>query len=300
MVVEEVIIDGNNGVDTTLARPIKDEPTTGDSVQTLETIQTSAPSFDGHNRHGNLRYAWEESGETPNPNSPATGAPTITGTAQVGETLTADTSGIADEDGLENASFAYQWLADDSEIADATGSTYTLTSDDLGKRVKVEVSFTDDAGNGESLTSAETGQVENRPNSPATVQPAISGTTQVGETLTADTSGIADTDGLNNAAFAHQWLADDSEIDGATDSTYTLTSDDEGKSVKVRVTFIDDAGNDESLTSAPTGAVARRRSRPAWRTGPRPTTGRTPSPSSCVSARKSGWATRPCGTTPSR
>ena len=35
-------------------------------------------------------------------NSPATGAPTISGTAQVGETLTADKSGIADADGLSN------------------------------------------------------------------------------------------------------------------------------------------------------------------------------------------------------
>ena len=41
-------------------------------------------------------------------NSPATGAPTITGTAQVGETLAADTSGIADADGLTNAAFTYQ------------------------------------------------------------------------------------------------------------------------------------------------------------------------------------------------
>ena len=64
--------------------------------------------------------------------------------------------------------------------------------------------------------------MEARPNSPATGQPTISGTAQVGETLTADTSGIADVDGLNNAAFAYQWLADDSEIAGATDSTYTL------------------------------------------------------------------------------
>ena len=183
------------------------------------------------------------------PNSPATGAPTISGTVQVGETLTAQTSGIADEDGLDNASFAYQWMADDTEVAGATDSTYTLT-DDEGKAVKVRVTFTDDAGNEESLTSAETGAVEPRPNSPATGQPAITGTAQVGETLTAETSGIADTDGLENAAFAYQWLADDSEIAAATDSTYTLTDDDEGKAVKVRVTFTDDAGNEESLTSA--------------------------------------------------
>ena len=42
-------------------------------------------------------------------NSPATGAPAISGVAQVGETLTADTSGIVDADGLENVTQNYLW-----------------------------------------------------------------------------------------------------------------------------------------------------------------------------------------------
>ena len=45
------------------------------------------------------------------PNTPATGAPTISGTLQVGEPLTAGTTDISDGDGLGNAVFAYQWLA---------------------------------------------------------------------------------------------------------------------------------------------------------------------------------------------
>ena len=60
------------------------------------------------------------------PNSAATGAPTIGGTAQVGESLTASTSGISDADGVANATFTYQWLADDADISGATGSSYTL------------------------------------------------------------------------------------------------------------------------------------------------------------------------------
>ena len=95
----------------------------------------------------------------PTPNSPATGAPAITGTAQVGGTLTADTSGIADEDGLTNVSFTYQWLADGSEISGATSSTYTLTDSDEGRAIMVEVSFTDDADNDETLTSGATDAV---------------------------------------------------------------------------------------------------------------------------------------------
>ena len=189
------------------------------------------------------------------PNSPVTGAPTITGTAQLGETLTADTSGIADADGLDNATFAYQWIADDSAVAGATDATYTLAAADERKAIKVRVSFTDDAGHAESLTSAATAAVAAKPNSPATGQPTISGTAQLGETLTADTSGIADADGLNNAAFTYQWLADDADISGATSSSYTLADADAGKAIKVRVSFTDDAGNEETLTSAATAVT---------------------------------------------
>ena len=203
------------------------------------------------------------------PNNPATSAPTVSGTAQVGETLTADTSGIADADGLTNATFTYQWLADDTDIAGATGSTYTLVEADEGKTVKVRVSFTDDAGNGETLTSEATDPVTatTQPNSPATGAPTIRGTVQVGETLTADTSGIADEDRLDNASFSYQWLADDDTISGATNSTYTLVDADAGKSISVRVSFTDDADNEETLTSVTTDSVTAAPEPPAQPTG---------------------------------
>ena len=192
------------------------------------------------------------------PNSPATGVATISGTVQVGETLTADTSGISDDDGLDNLSFGYQWLADDTAIQGATNSTYTLVEADEGKYIKVQVSFTDNAGNDETLTSAATAVVSaaTQPNSPATGAPTIRGTVQIGETLTADTSGIADEDRLDNASFSYQWLADGDTISGATGSTYTLVDADAGKSISVQVSFSDDAGNEETLTSGATDAVA--------------------------------------------
>ena len=74
---------------------------------------------------------------TPDSNSQATGEPTISGTPQVGQTLTASTSGISDDDGLTNVSYSYQWLADDTDIDGATNSTYTLQSSDNGKVIKV-------------------------------------------------------------------------------------------------------------------------------------------------------------------
>ena len=96
-------------------------------------------------------------------NSPATGAPTISGTAQVGQTLMAGISGIADADGLDGETFTYQWVSSDgttdTDIENATGSTYKLVAADQGKTIKVRVTFTDDGGNEETLTSAPTGPV---------------------------------------------------------------------------------------------------------------------------------------------
>ena len=133
-----------------------------------------------------------------------------------------------------------------------------LADTDEGKAIKVEVTFTDDVGNAETLTSAATDAVAaaSRPNSPATGDPTISGTAQVGETLTADTSDIADDDGLSSVQYEYQWLADDAEIAGATSFTYTLADTDEGKAIKVEISFTDDAGNEETLSSAATAAVA--------------------------------------------
>ena len=201
----------------------------------------------------------------PRPNSPATGAPTIGGTAQVGQTLTASTSGIADADGLTGATFSYQWLSSrDTEIQGATGAAYILVPGDAGKTIRVKVSFTDDEGNAETLTSAATGAVAPRPNSPATGAPTIGGTAQVGQTLTASTSGIADADGLTGATFSYQWLSSrDTEIQGATGAAYILVPGDAGKTIKVRVSFTDDAGNNETLTSEATDAVAARPNSPA-------------------------------------
>ena len=198
-------------------------------------------------------------------NTPATGAPTITGTAQVGQTLTAGTTAIMDADGLTTPSYTYQWIrvaTDNSEtnIASATASTYTLVDADLGTTVKVKVSFTDDASNDETLTSAATAAVSAAPNTPATGAPTITGTAQVGQTLTADTTAIVDADGLTSVSYTYQWIRTaagvDTNISGATASTYTLVDADLGTTIKVKVSFTDDASNAETLTSDATAAVA--------------------------------------------
>ena len=73
-----------------------------------------------------------------------------------------------DADGLTGATYTYQWIrvATDSaetDISGATGSTYTLVADDHHKTIKVRVSFSDDAGNPETLTSTATAVVNTIP-----------------------------------------------------------------------------------------------------------------------------------------
>ena len=191
-------------------------------------------------------------------NQPAAGAPVISGSPDVGGTVTADVSCIADPDGLADALYAYRWLADGTVISGANGSSYTLAQSDHGRAVTVRVSFTDDDGNAESLTSEPVSPVLRLPpvlssNHPATGRPRITGTAQVGETLTADISDISDEDGLANASYSYQWLTSeagtDSEIAGATQSSYQLTDSEARLAIKVRVSFTDDADNAESVTS---------------------------------------------------
>ena len=91
----------------------------------------------------------------------ATGAPTIDGTPVVGETLTADASGIEDLDGIpDDVEFSYQWIrvdgGSDADIAGANESAYTLVAADVGKQIKVRVGFTDSPGNDESVSSEAT------------------------------------------------------------------------------------------------------------------------------------------------
>ena len=140
-------------------------------------------------------------------NTPATGAPTITGTAQVGQTLTAVTTGILDADGLTSPTYTYQWIRVNGTEADIVGensSTYTLGAADLAKTIKVKVSFDDDLGNTETLTSdataTVTGVVTNNPPvfNPATVTLQVDENTLAGENVGSPVAATdADSDTLS-------------------------------------------------------------------------------------------------------
>jgi hypothetical protein len=151
--------------------------------------------------------------------------PTISGTAKVGQKLTAVTGTW----GPAPVSLRYQWLRDGSAIAGATKSTYTLTAADGGDRVSVRVTGTKTGYTTASRTSAS------KVVAPGTLTAktvTFSGPAKVGQKLTAKTG----TWGPAPVKLSYQWLRDGKAIKGATKSTHTLTAGDRGHRISVRIT----------------------------------------------------------------
>ena len=176
--------------------------------------------------------------------SPVTGEVTTNGTPMQNGMLTAITDGLSDVDGLATT-FTYQWKSDGVNILDATNSTYTLTTAEVGKTISVTVSYTDLRGNAESKTSAVTAPVANLNDAPIG-DVLIIGSAEVNQLLTVSYS-LYDADGLG--PISYQWTSAGYNIPGATGSTYTLTPADESQYIRVVVSYIDGYGTAEDVTS---------------------------------------------------
>lgn len=86
-----------------------------------------------------------------------------------------------------------------------------------------------------------------------TVLPAITGTAQVGQTLTVDDGTFT---GDATITYSYQWYAAGVAISGATSATYDLTASEEGKIITARVTAINDAGTAFAFTDATSAVIA--------------------------------------------
>lgn len=78
------------------------------------------------------------------------GSVSISGDAVVGSTLSAD---VSDEDGTSNASFSYQWYSDGAPVGLDVAS-YLVLITDLGNTISVDVSYNDDLGFAEDISSS--------------------------------------------------------------------------------------------------------------------------------------------------
>ena len=173
------------------------------------------------------------------------GTVTISGTATQNQTLTA-TNSLADDNGL--GTISYQWLANGKAITGATASTLTLDQAQVGKAITVLASYTDLLGTAEKITSSATDNVVNINDLP-TGTVTITGTASQNQKLTAANS-LADVDGLGKIAY--QWLANGTDISGATESTLTLGQAQVGKAITVKASYTDLLSTLESVSSTPT------------------------------------------------
>lgn len=190
----------------------------------------------------------------------STSAPTISGTARDGTSLTASNGSWTGSP----TSYAYRWERCDNAggacatISGATSKQYTVTTADVGHRLRVQVTATNAGGSG-SATSGPTDAVQPSGNAPANTRlPSITGTAQQSVTLKVDNGTWT---GTSPIAYDYTWQRCDSNVancstfitHSTTASSYTLGVADVGKRIRVEVQAKNSIGS--SYVYSPATAV---------------------------------------------
>jgi len=215
------------------------------------------------------------------------GTPTLSGTAQVGETLTVNAGTWT-----PTPSLAYQWYRSGTAIPGATTASYTAVADDLSATLKVVVTGTLPGYADRSVEVSSTTILEG---TLVVGSPTVDGTAKVGRTLTALPGSWTP-----GTSFSYQWSRGSTPV-GANAATYTPTPDDLGKAITVKVTGTNPGYRSASDKSDPTDPVVKGDLDAGAVTisGPSPVVGRT-----LTAVTGSGWtggsptATPGCGTAP--
>ncbi|WP_426976342.1 hypothetical protein ACQCSU_16490 [Pseudarthrobacter sp. O4] len=173
--------------------------------------------------------------------------PTISGTGQVGSTLTANTGSW----GPAPVTLGYQWYRAGVAIAGANAGTYSLAAADAGSTITVSVTGSKAGFSTVTKNSAPTAEVAKGSFTAPT--PTIAGTPQVAQPLTA-TAGVW---APSPASFRYQWYRAGVLVLGATAATYTPTASDVAATLSVKVTGSRSGYSSVSKTSALTTAVAK-------------------------------------------
>jgi len=195
-----------------------------------------------------------------NVNDAPVGSLLISDTTPEEDQLITAINAFTDADGLAGALFTYQWQEFDgvswNDIPGAITEFLAPDQPQVNKPLRVTVTYTDDGGATETVTSAATAPVLNVNDPPlGTLQIDDSSPTET-LTLTALVETIFDEDGTTTSTFEVQWMVDNGagwvNIDGATDLVFTPSQDEVNKPLKVVVHYIDDFGTAESIESEPT------------------------------------------------
>lgn len=173
--------------------------------------------------------------------------PVVTGALNVGSTLTAANNPW----GPAPVMLSYQWYRSGVAVVGATGTTYALTSADLGYTMHVRATGSKPGYSAGYLNSVESAVVAAMSTTLTSSAPTISGSSRVGSTMTAN----AGTWGPAPVTLSYQWYKSGVAITGATGSTYALKTTDKGATLKVRVTGSKTGYTSVSKDSASTSRV---------------------------------------------
>ena len=222
------------------------------------------------------------------PTAPAS-QPALTGDAIVGRALTVATPSWT----AGGADPTYVWLRCNANgrvcapIADATETSYTLTSTDAGHVVVAAVT-----AEGSTVLSVSAGATRPRPGPLATTLPAVAGTLQQGAKLTGSAGGWS---GSGTIAYTYQWYRCDAvgahcaAIRGATRGTYTQVAGDVGHTLGLTVRATDATGTTAAYaplagTVAPADGLAA---------SAQPTVSGTAAVGGTLKIAQGGWTTAP-------
>lgn len=193
------------------------------------------------------------SGDTDHSIGNMRGTATLNGNPVVGVTMSVS---VEDSDGYQIGTETYTWTADDEVLSGVTGSEYTITEDELGKTIRVNVQYTDRGNTFEDIQTQRTEEIV--PNEAGVVTLTVVPVDDsfdapiVGDTINSSVSDIA---GTETSEFMYQWLSDGEVIENANEASYVIDSTDVDKKISLQVAYTDDAGVDELITSDETDTV---------------------------------------------
>ncbi|OUE07703.1 Cna protein B-type domain protein [Clavibacter michiganensis] len=218
--------------------------------------------------------------------------PTLTGTAQVGATLTAATGTWAPVP----MTFTYRWFVANVAVTGATAATYSPVAADVGKRITVTVTGARSGYTTASKTSTASAAVVAAPvTTPAftTVPtPTLTGTAQVGATLTASPGTWAPVP----TTFTYRWFVANVAVAGATAATYSPVAADVGKRITVTVTGAKAGYTTAAKTSAASAAVVAAPAAKSFAVASAPTIAGTAAVGSVLTATTGTWSPAPAFT----
>jgi len=175
--------------------------------------------------------------------------------------LVIDTDTLADGDGLGSIQVQWQISSDGSNwgvLPGAIQSSFTPRDSEVGKFLRVQVSYVDGQGNTEILTSPPSTAVQNVNDAPRGT-PILNGQAIEDGTLVVDVSRISDEDGLGAFNLIWQRSSKRTNWENFPDQfgqTIQLSQSDVGFSYRAVVSYIDGFGTRETLVTEPSETVA--------------------------------------------